>query len=231
MSSSSSLHAPPARFANAARVHQSLTAGIEKRVLLWIAARIPYSVNSDHLTVFGFVAQILAGAAYAVAGHHLRALWLVNFFLLLNWVGDSLDGTVARLRGRQRPRYGFYVDHIADTFGALALIAGMALSQFVHWPVAVAMLVCFYVLSIESYLAAYTIGRFHLSHGLFGPTEIRILLAIGNAVLISHRCVQFAGRTFLLFDVGGFIAIIGMASMALNAALRHTAELYRAETL
>ncbi len=120
---------------------------------------------------------------------------------------------------------------MADTFGALALMAGLACSGYVHWQIAAGMLVCFYVLSIESYLATYTMGHFHLSHGIFGPTEIRIVLATGNVVLLMHPYVHIAGRHFLLFDVGGAVAIAGMAFMAFAAAIRHTFVLYQEEEL
>src|SRR5436305_455884 len=112
-----------ADFVSAVRVHNALTATIEKRVLIWMAQRLPSAIHPDHLTGLALVAQILAGVAYALASHDRRAFWLVNFFLALNWFGDSLDGTLARIRDQQRPRYGFYVDHIADSFGALALTA------------------------------------------------------------------------------------------------------------
>jgi phosphatidylglycerophosphate synthase len=217
-------------FVNAPRIHTSLTAEVEKRLLTWMARRTPAAINPDHLTAMAFISQLLAGAAYASASRDPWALWLVNGFLFLNWLGDSLDGTLARVRSRQRPRYGFYVDHIADTFGALALMAGLGCSGYVHWPVAVGMLVGFYVLSIESYLATYTIGRFHLSHGLFGPTEIRILLAVGNAVVSRNRFAEIGGHTLLLFDLGGVVALAGMAVMTAATALRHTAALYRLET-
>lgn len=218
-------------FVNALRVHKSLTAEIEKRVLVWMAERTPKAISSDHLTALGFVAQLLAGAAYALAAWDPQALWLVNFFLVLNWLGDSLDGTLARVRDQQRPRYGFYVDHMADTFGALVLMAGLASSGYVHWQISAGMLMCFYVLSIESYLATYTMGHFHLSHGIFGPTEIRILLAVGNVVLLVHPYAHIAGRRFLLFDIGGAVAIAGMAFMAVAAAIQHTVVLYREEEL
>jgi len=218
-------------FVNAPRTHTALTAGVEKRVLTWMARRTPAAIHPDHLTTLGFVAQLLAGGAYALAFHHPQTLWLVNIFLFLNWLGDSLDGTLARVRNRQRPRYGFYVDHMADTFGALALMTGLALSGYVHWPIAAGLLAGYYVLSIESYLATYTIGRFHLSHGLFGPTEIRILLAIGNAVLLVHPYANVAGRSFLLFDAGGAVALAGMAAMVVATAVRHTMALHREETL
>ena len=109
-------------------------------------------------------------------------------------------------------------------------MAGLGCSGYMHWPIAAGMLVGFYVLSIESYLATYTIGRFHLSHGLFGPTEIRILLALGNAMAFTNPYAKVGGRSFLLFDVGGAAALAGMAAMALVAATRHTVALYREET-
>jgi len=217
-------------FQNAERVHTALTAGIEKKVLVWLARRMPKAIGPDHLTALALMAQIFAGVAYAMSSRDARWLWLVNVFLIVNWFGDSLDGTVARIRNCQRPRYGFYVDHIADTFGALALMAGLGLSGYVHWPVAAGMLVCFYALAIESYLATYTTGSFHLSHGLFGPTEIRILLAIGNAAISVQPYVQLGGRRMLLFDLGGAVAIVGMSAMFLVAAAKHTALLYAQET-
>jgi archaetidylinositol phosphate synthase len=218
-------------FVSAPRIHTALTADIERRILRWMAERTPAGIGPDHLTALGFLAQLLAGAAYALASHDGRMLWLVNVFLFLNWLGDSLDGTLARVRNQQRPRYGFYVDHMVDTFGALALMAGLALSGYVHGPIAVGMLAGYYILSIESYLATYTIGRFHLSHGLFGPTEIRILLIAGNAAIFFHPYARIAGRSFLLFDAGGAVAVVGMALMAVTAAVRHTFALYREETL
>ena len=218
-------------FTTALRVHTALTARIEKRLLIWMAERMPRAIGPDHLTALALASQLLAGLAYALSSHDGRFLWLVNAFLALNWFGDSLDGTLARVRNRQRPRYGFYVDHMADTFGALALMAGLACSGFIHWPIAAGMLVCFYALSIESYLATYTMGRFPLSHGLFGPTEIRILLIAGNTLIRAHPYMSFAGRQFLWFDFGGAIAIAGMTAMVLAAAVRHTVLLYRQEAL
>jgi archaetidylinositol phosphate synthase len=213
------------------RVHKALTADVEKRALVWMAERTPAAINSDHLTGFGFVAQLLAGASYALASQDSLGLVLASFFLALNWVGDSLDGTLARVRHQQRPRYGFYVDHMADTFGALALMAGMACSRYVHWQIAAGMLACFYILSIESYLTTYTMGHFHLSQSIFGPTEIRILLIFGNTVLLVSPYADIAGHRFLLFDIGGAVAIAGMTCMALAATVRHIAVLYCEEKL
>ncbi len=213
------------------RVNTSLTAVFERRLLIWMAHRTPAGISPDHLTALALISQLCAGAAYALASRNAYALWLVNLFLALNWLGDSLDGTLARVRNQQRPRYGFYVDHIADTLGALALMAGLGCSGYLHWQAAAGMLLCFYALSIESYLATYALGRFHLSHGIFGPTEIRILLAIGNAAALVHPYVSVANWHFLLFDVGAAAATVAMALMAFAAVIRHTVVLYREETL
>jgi archaetidylinositol phosphate synthase len=213
------------------RVHKALTADVEKRALVWMAERTQAAINSDHLTGLGFVAQLLAGASYALSSQNPLALVLASIFLALNWVGDSLDGTLARVRHQQRPRYGFYVDHMADTFGALALMAGLACSGYVHWQIAAGMLACFYILSIESYLTTYTMGHFHLSQSIFGPTEIRILLIVGNTVLLVSPYADIAGHRFLLFDIGGAVAIAGMTCMAVAATARHIAVLYGEEKL
>jgi phosphatidylglycerophosphate synthase len=218
-------------FAPARRVNQALTASAEKRVLEWLAIRAPGWLTSDQLTLLGLAAQIGAGLCYAWSRSHRSALLLVIVCLALNWLGDSLDGTLARVRRRQRPRYGFYVDHIVDIFGAVALMCGLGCSGLLHWQVTMAMLVAFLVLSSESYLAAYTLSRFELSQGFFGPTEIRILLAIGNLALLRSPCATILGYRMLLFDVGGTIAAAGMLAMAVNVAVRHTAHLYRQEPL
>lgn len=213
------------------RVHRAATAGLEKRVLVWMAERVPRWVTSDGLTLLGLVAQIGVGACYALARWDRRMLLMGIACLALNWLGDSLDGTLARVRNQQRPRYGFYVDHVVDCFGAVVLMGGMALSGLLHWPVAMAMLAGFLVLSAESYLAAHTLGRFEMSQGVFGPTEIRILLMVGNLALLRSPYATVLGHRWLLFDVGGTIGAVGMLGLALVVAARHTAELYRMEPL
>jgi phosphatidylglycerophosphate synthase len=222
---------PLQSFAPARRVNQSLTAALEKRVLVWMAARAPRWVTSDRLTLLGLAAQIGAGLCYALARHDRRFLIAGIVCLALNWLGDSLDGTLARVRCQQRPRYGFYVDHMVDLFGAVALMGGLALSGFLHPAVAIAMLVAFLLLSAESYLATYTLSCFQMSQGLFGPTEIRILLAVGNLALLRSPWSVVFGHRWLLFDIGGVLAAIGMSIMAIGITLRHTAELYRREPL
>src|SRR5258705_7144132 len=140
-------------FKPALRVNQALTASLEKRALQWMAQRAPRWLTSDQLTSLGLIAQIGAGAAYALSHYNRYALLLVNLCLVLNWFGDSMDGTLARIRSQQRPRFGFYVDHMVDLFGSVALMCGLGFSGFVHWQTAIAMLIAFLLLSSESYLA------------------------------------------------------------------------------
>src|ERR1700676_2032048 len=170
-------------FKDAFRLQESFTAAGERQARAWLARRLPGRVNSDHLTLLGFMAMFLAGASYAFARTQRAGLILATFFLALNWFGDSLDGTLARLRNRLRPRYGFYVDHMIDTFGGFFLMGGLAMSGFVDWRIALGMFVAFLMLSVQVYLATYTLGVFRLSSPNFAPRETRILLAIGNAAL------------------------------------------------
>ncbi len=218
-------------FKTADRVQRALTAKVEKQALVWMAERMPAGINSDHLTLLGFAAQLLGGAAYALARFSPRWLIVVNVFIFLNWFGDSMDGTLARVRTQPRPRYGFYVDHIIDTFGAAFLMGGLAVSGYLHWQVATAMLVAFLMLSVETYLSTYTVGQFKLSYGLFGPTEIRIALCVGNIALIYKPWAHVFGYPVRLFDLGGVVAAVMMLGMMLISTIRHTTQLYREETL
>jgi phosphatidylglycerophosphate synthase len=196
-----------------------------------MAEHAPRWVSSDQLTVLGLCAQIGAGVCYGLSRYDRRALLLVILCIALNWLGDSLDGTLARVRRQQRPRYGFYVDHMVDVFGSVALMTGLACSGMLHWQTAIAMLVAFMILSSESYLATYTLSCFELSQGFFGPTEIRILLIIGNLALLRSPYATVFGHRMLLFDLGGAIGVIGMLATAIVVTMRHTAELYRQEPL
>jgi archaetidylinositol phosphate synthase len=218
-------------FRPALRINEALTASMEKRALQWMASRAPRWLTSDQLTVLGFSAQLGAGLAYALSRYNRYALLLVILCLVLNWFGDSMDGTLARVRCQPRPRYGFYVDHMVDVFGAVALMCGLGWSGFLHWQTAIAMLIAFLLLASESYLATYTLSRFHLSQGIFGPTELRILLILGNLALLHSPYAKVFGYRMLLFDLGGTIAAVSMFVAAVLLTARHTAELFREEPL
>lgn len=218
-------------FRDARRVQESWLASGEKRVLVWLAKRTPRRLGPDHLTLLGFVAQVAAGGCYALA--FWNRYWLLAGIacLGLNWLGDSLDGNLARVRQRQRPRYGFYVDHMADSFGAVALMTGLALSGYMHPWIAIGLLVAFLMLSIQSYLATHALGEFRLSFWRFGPTELRILLAMGNLALLWKPRVHLLGQVYRLFDVGGFVGLAGMMLIVVFFTAQNTARLYREERI
>ncbi len=196
-----------------------------------MAGRLPARINSDHLTGLGLVSMFCVGVCFAIWREVPAALWGVVFFLALNWFGDSLDGTLARVRGHQRPRYGFYVDHILDTFGALFVVGGLAISGDMTPIVAAAFLIAYYILSIEIYLATYCVGRFQMSFWGLGPTELRILLAMGALMLSVKPVVTVVGVQMRLFDVGGIVGAIGLLVTAIISAIGNTRRLYAAEPL
>ncbi len=222
--------ARPKSFQQEKRTQESISAGLERKILYSIAHRLPAWVNSDHLTILGSVGMLLAGVSYAFSRWHPWALLAAIFFIAVNWFGDSLDGTLARLRNRQRPRYGFYVDHMLDSFGALILMGGLARSGYINPWIAVGILVCFLLLSIEVYLTTYTLGSFQLSYGKLGPTEIRLALIAGNFALYFRGPYAFGGRS-LLFDIGGSVGMAGMLIILVVSTVKHIAQLYREERL
>jgi archaetidylinositol phosphate synthase len=222
---------PEENFRDAERAQLSMLARAEKKALIWMARRLPAWVSSDHLTLLGFASMFAAGLCYWAARGDRRALLGVIAALAVNWFGDSLDGTVARVRNRLRPRYGFYVDHVTDALGTAFLMGGLALSGYMNPFIALGLLIAYFLLSIEVYLATYTIGTFHLSFWSFGPTELRLLLCVGNLALFYRPVVTLLGGKYLLFDVGGAIGIAGMAVMFVTTAIRHTRALYNAERL
>ena len=205
---------------------------MEKRALIWIAGRLPSVVNSDHLTVLGLSSMIAASAAYWIAADNPMALWAVNICLVLNWFGDSLDGTVARVRNRQRPRYGFYVDHVVDVIAISVLMAGMTLGGHIRPSIASVFLVGYLLLSSEIFLATHALNKFQISFFKFGPTELRILLIIGNLFeMYSNPQIPWFGGAWQLFDIGFAIGAIGVLAVFAITAIRHTAQLYNEERL
>jgi phosphatidylglycerophosphate synthase len=218
-------------FPDMRRIQESWVAEAEKRALLWLAARTPDRIGPDHLTLLGFAAQIGASFCYALASRNRYALLGVTACLALNWLGDSLDGTLARVRQRLRPRYGFYVDHMVDSFGGVALMGGLACSGYMTPWIAIGLLVAFLMLSVQSYLATHALGEFRISFWRFGPTELRILLAIGNLALFWKPVVHVFGERYRLFDVGGAIGLAGMALMVVVFTLQNIIRLYREERI
>ena len=213
------------------RIQASLLAGVEKRALVWMAERLPAWVGSDHLTGLGALAMLGAGIAFWRAPGHPLAFPAAVALLAVNWFGDSLDGTLARVRHQERPRYGFYVDHVLDVVGILFLFAGLAAGGFMTPIVAAGFLIAYYLLTVEIALATHTVGTFRISYWKMGPTEMRILLAAGALQLLRSPDVVLFGSRFLLFDVGGVIGIAALLATFVFSAVSNTRTLYRREPL
>jgi phosphatidylglycerophosphate synthase len=222
----------PARFADALRVNGAITASVERRALAWLATRLPPWIGSDHLTLLALLAMGSAGLSYwAAANIHPAALILGVVSLAVNWFGDSLDGTLARVRGQQRPRYGYYVDHVVDCIGAALLFGGLALSGYMSPLVALGVLAAYLLVSAEVYLATHALAVFRMSSFGVGPTELRLMLAAGTLALFANPTVPLFGARHLLFDVGGVAAITGLTATLLVSVARNGLVLYRAEPL
>ena len=213
------------------REYGGILAVLEKKALCWLADHMPARVNSDHLTLLGLVAMFMAGGAFWLARWNRYALVAVVVALALNWFGDSLDGTLARVRNCQRPRYGYYVDHVIDLVGTAALLIGMALSGYMTHLIAAALLAVYVMVAAEVFLATHVQQVFRLSCFGFGPTELRVVLAVGAIQLIRSPQVHIGGAEYLLFDVGGVVAITGLLAAFLWSALRNTRRLYLAEPI
>ena len=213
------------------RDHRSLLADREKQALIAMARRLPRCINSDHLSLLGLSSMAAAGLAFAAIPFTPWAAPAFVLALAANWFGDSLDGTLARVRRQPRPRYGYYVDHVIDLAGTAMLLAGMAASGLMHVPAALAVVAAFFLVSAETYLATHAIGVFRLSFAGMGPTELRILLAAGALVVARDPWISIAGSRALLLDVGGFIAAAGLTVVFIASAIRNTRALYLEEPL
>jgi archaetidylinositol phosphate synthase len=204
----------------------------EKRALTWLAERMPHFVTSDHLTGLGLMGMLLAGLSYWAARWNSAALFFVALALGINWFGDSLDGTLARVRDQQRPRYGYYTDHVLDLVGTSFLLGGLALSGFMNPLIALGLLVAYMMVTAEVFLATHVCKIFRMSFLLFGPTELRIILAVGTLFLVYKPHVYIAGSgPYRLFDIGGMVSIAGLALAFLASAFHTVRVLYREEPL
>lgn len=197
-------------FKEARREVQGITASAEQRAIRFLCGRMPAWVQSDHLTALGLAATVAIAFAYALSRYAPGWLHVVNLLLVVNWLGDSLDGSLARYRRCERPRYGFYVDHIVDAVGALLVIGGLAMSGLMSPAAAAILLIAYYLMAIHVYLTTYTAGTFKISYGAVGGTELRILLAAANLLALRWPTLPIAGIQPRLFDLLAGVMTIGI---------------------
>jgi phosphatidylglycerophosphate synthase len=208
-----------------------LLAKPERMLLRWLAARLPRWILPDDLTILGVLAALGACAAYQLTNDSSTWLWVASGLLILQWLGDSLDGTLARVRDIQRPKYGFYLDHIVDALATAAIGIGLGLSPYMLLSVGTLIVVAYLVLSINVYLESMAFGRFSIGYGLVGPTEIRAVLIALNTALALHLGLDFelAGLHLTVFDVIGLGIAAAMVLMLSGRVLRNLRRLANQE--
>ena len=215
---------------DAPRSKRFLLAVPESRALDWIARRLPSRVKPDHMTALGVLAALGIAAAYVLSNEDPTWLWAASALLVVHWLGDSLDGTLARVRKSERPRYGYYLDHLVDAFATAAIGIGLGLSPYMLLAVGFAIVVMYLILSINTYLETHAFGVFTLGYGLLGPTEARVLLVIMNTVIALGIGVgvDVAGLGLSLLDAAGIVIVAAMIVGLVGRAgrnLRKLAEL------
>jgi phosphatidylglycerophosphate synthase len=191
------------------RIQTSILNSLEKKALVWMALRIPRKINSDHLTVLGFIGALLSSAGYILSNFESNFLWLASFGLLVNWFGDSLDGTLARVRNAQRPIYGFFIDHSIDGLTVFAICVGAGLSPYISFAVAMLILAGYLLLSVLTYINTYLKGEFKITYNKLGPTEFRLIVILINTLFIYYptgtQNFVIDGVALSLFDVIGIV--------------------------
>jgi archaetidylinositol phosphate synthase len=217
--------------AESPRQLQFLLAGPEKRVLRWVAGRMPARVLPDHLTVLGVASAVGIAVAYALCNHSSAWLWAASALFVVHWLGDSLDGTLARVRGIERPRYGYYLDHLVDAIATACIGIGLGLSPYMLLSTGVIVVVAYLVLSINTYLETQAFGSFALGYGLVGPTEVRLLvIALNSAIALGvtpHLAI--AGIVLAPLDLAGIAVVTLMLGALAVRATRNLRELAAAE--
>jgi phosphatidylglycerophosphate synthase len=216
---------------DAAREPSFLLAVPERRVLQAIARRLPRWVLPDDLTAIGVLSAVAICGAYVLSNQDPAWLWVASGLLVVHWLGDSLDGTLARVRGIGRPRYGYYLDHLVDAVSTAAIGIGLGLSPHMLLSVGTVIVVGYLVLSINVYLESQALGRFSIGYGKLGPTEARLLLIALNAALALGGGLSFhlAGAGMSVLDLAGMAAVAAMAVMLVSRARRNLRELALAE--
>jgi len=203
----------------------------EKRLLVWMAARLPRWVLPDHLTVIGIIGSLLITVSYLLSNRDPAWLWGGSLGFVINWFGDSLDGTTARVRRIQRPRYGYYLDHITDAFSTLAIGLGLGLSPYMLLSVGLAIVIAYLILSINVYLESQVLGDFRFGYGIIGPTESRLVLIGLNSVALAVGPIPFTVHVVeaTVFDLAGIVGVAIMSGMLARRVFRNLGNLGRAE--
>jgi phosphatidylglycerophosphate synthase len=206
--------------ADAVRIQTSILNAAEKKILVWLAERQPRWMTSDILTYIGVSGAVMIAAGYMLSSVNIRWLWFSSLGFAVNWYGDSLDGTLARVRGHQRPVYGYYLDHTVDAINEFIMVLGIGLSGLMHLDLALIILAFYFMLTINVSINAHLKKEFRLTYAKLGPTEFRIIMVIVNTLFIlvpalnsfSHEFIVF-GHAFV-FRAMDYVAVVILAVLA-----------------
>ena len=213
------------------RVNDILLGPLERPALAWLAMHMPAWVSPDTLTGIGVLGAVVICLSYSLSNVHNGFLWLASLGFVINWFGDSLDGTLARYRHCERPKYGFFVDHTVDSFNEVLIVLGLGFSPYVRFDVACLALIGYLLMSILVFIRTYVEGVFQISYGRFGPTEIRVILILLNAIMFFTRppSITLSWATFTIYDlIVGVIALL-LVTLYLVSVLRQARGLYDLE--
>jgi len=203
------------------RQYQFLLAGLERRILHRLARALPDRVMPDHLSILGLLAATGVGLSYVLTNRDPAWLWGATGFLILQWYGDSLDGTLARVRRIERPRYGYYLDHLLDAYSTFIIGLGLGLSPYMLLSVGLGIVIAYLIMSINVYLETHVYSEFSLGYGRVGPTEIRVLIILVNtsALVIGPLPFRLLGVPGTIFDVVGIAVFAGMLALLLGRVI------------
>jgi archaetidylinositol phosphate synthase len=208
------------------RTLDTLTGPLEKRLLIWIAKRLPGWTTPDHLTIIGVIGAFVVFSGYALSNLSPAFLWLATLGFVINWFGDSMDGTLARVRKIERPIYGFYIDHTTDAFVEILIFLGLGISPFVQFEIACLALIGYLLLSVLVYVQTCVRGEFTISYGKLGPTEVRLLAIFGNTLVfffgnpeLSFLSLRLTVYEWLVVMVVLLLAVISVSTMIHQARL------------
>lgn len=222
------------------RIQTSFLNPLEKKALVWLADRQPKWMTSDILTFIGFLGAVIIAVGYALSGKNLAFLWLSTAGWIINWYGDSLDGTLARVRKQQRPVYGFFIDHTVDCINESVMIIGLGMSPFMSFDIAMLCLVAYLLISVYVYISAHLKGEFKLTYGKMGPTELRVILIILNTILFfipwtreTYVAFTALGVDFVLsiLDIIGILIFIGILIAYFGSLIKDGREYAKADPL
>jgi len=221
----------PEKAVEAYREESFLLAAPEKKLLRWIAARLPRWILPDDMTALGVLAALGIAVAYQLANDSLDWLWVASALLVVQWLGDSLDGTLARVREIERPTYGYYLDHLVDAIATAAIGIGLGLSPLMLLSIGTLIVVAYLILSINVYLESFAFNRFSIGYGYVGPTEIRLILIALNTVVALGAGLDFvvADVGLTVFDLIGLGIAGTMITLLVGRALRNLRELAKKE--